>query len=502
MQKLTLKQTGVILAVCIIAGKVFSFFKQIAIARLFGYTEQTDLYFVAESVIALFCTMYSTAVATSVLSTHAHVATVSSEKAGIFERNVISFSLIISSVIIFLIEITAPTIARLFPLSEDGCAILTSYLRLLAIVVMPLSLSTIWGSILESNNVYLPSKVSSIIVAPVSILVLYFTRFHEGFSLVFSFLAGYTSYFVFIIYSLSRKKLFGFNFKCFNSEMFDLIKLSLPTMLSVMLIDLNHMVDKYLATGLSNSGVSILYYAQILTTDLFSSIFVLSISSLLINKFAESVANNVDVSMYIRRTFKIIMPLSFIVVIVFIFFSKGISIFVFGSKGLNESGIKELTGVVAVYSLSILFIPFREILFRLFYANKNTNIPFLISIIGMLINIFLSVQLSKWLGLIGIAIATSCSFLFSSVLTMVISAKKYNLRASNMIPVREFNSLILASFLSSATSYALISLLPYKENILLLLSEISISVVVYIVTIYSLCPNILKEYIDIVRKNE
>ena len=65
-------------------------------------------------------------------------------------------------------------------------------------------------------------------------------------------------------------------------------------------------------------------------------------------------------------------------------------------------------------------------IYTIFYSFKNSRTPVINSSIGIILNIILNIILSKYLGVSGIALATSISTIFISIL-LFYNLKKYDI---------------------------------------------------------------------------
>ena len=93
-----------------------------------------------------------------------------------------------------------------------------------------------------------------------------------------------------------------------------------------------------------------------------------------------------------------------------------------GSFGLKEIGMTY--GVVIGYALGFLFQAARSNLVKVYYAFQDSKRPMVNGLLAICLNVVLSITLSKPLGVAGIALATSISMAFVTVLLLV-GVKRY-----------------------------------------------------------------------------
>ena len=125
--------------------------------------------------------------------------------------------------------------------------------------------------------------------------------------------------------------------------------------------------------------------------------------------------------------------------------------FIFGRGNLDKNLVLTIAKCLSYYSLCFVALCLRDLSTKIFYSFKNSRTPVINSSIGIILNIILNIVLSKYLGVSGIALATSISTIFISVL-LFYNLKKYNiyLEKSNLVV---FYKVILASFFMGIVVY-------------------------------------------------
>ena len=140
-------------------------------------------------------------------------------------------------------------------------------------------------------------------------------------------------------------------------------------------------------------------------------------------------------------------PIMFGIVIL----SKEISIFIFGRGNLDKNLVLTIANCLSCYSLCFVALCLRDLSTKIFYSFKNSRTPVINSSIGIVLNIILNIVLSKYLGVSGIALATSISTIFISIL-LFYNLKRYDiyLEKSNLIVLCK---VILSSFFMAIVVY-------------------------------------------------
>ena len=92
--------------------------------------------------------------------------------------------------------------------------------------------------------------------------------------------------------------------------------------------------------------------------------------------------------------------------------NKEVSMFIFGRGNLDKDSVLATAKCLSFYSLCFVGLCLRDLSTKIFYSFKNSKTPVINSSIGIILNIILNFTLSKYLGVSGIALATSISTIF------------------------------------------------------------------------------------------
>jgi putative peptidoglycan lipid II flippase len=96
----------------------------------------------------------------------------------------------------------------------------------------------------------------------------------------------------------------------------------------------------------------------------------------------------------------------------------------YGRGNFGEHEVKMTETVVIGYAAGFIFASARANVVKVFYAFQDTKTPLINGAISILLNIGCSITFSRFLGVGGIALATSVAMLVSVVLLMF-KLKKY-----------------------------------------------------------------------------
>jgi putative peptidoglycan lipid II flippase len=428
-KKETLFSTGLFIMLLIVLGKVIAFAKDIVISTYFGTSSDTDAFFIALNITSiLFIAFYSTVSLVFLPLYNETKIKYGLQATNLFSSNIINLYLFISFIIILLGIYFAPELVNLInassnPINIDLTIIL---LRIMVLSFMFSIFISFMTAIQLSNEQYLAPHLAPIInnfIVVIAIIV-----FAPTYGIYVPAIAGVIAW---IIQAplhkwIVRKKfnyIFHLNLKDENIKKMGF--LFFPAFLGIFIDQTNIMVDTILASGLEEGSVSALNYANRLISFA-SGIFVMAIMSIMYPMFSKYIINeeqeklNTSIRTSIRLLLLVMLPIT---AIIFIFHHEIVSI-VFQRGKFDESATQVTSSVFFFYSIGIIFLGLRELFNKVFYAQKNTKTPLFISFFAVSINIILSIILVKYMGVTGLALASSISLIIYVILQIIILHKK------------------------------------------------------------------------------
>ncbi len=104
-------------------------------------------------------------------------------------------------------------------------------------------------------------------------------------------------------------------------------------------------------------------------------------------------------------------------------FAEPVVSLVFGRGAFDAVAMDMTVSSLFYYSIGMLGVGLRDILSRAFYSMQDTKTPMLNASVAALMNIVLNIVLSRFMGIGGLALATSISALFCTG-TLFVSLRK------------------------------------------------------------------------------
>ena len=452
-----MKKIIIIVIMFNIMSKLFAFFRESSLAYFFGASSLTDAYIVAFSIPTVIFGIIGLGIMNGYIPIYNQIKEISGNEMS--KKFTINFSNIMMLLCFFVFLfgfLFSPYLVKLFSygFDKDTLEKASLFTKISLFSIFPIMLVAIFSGYLQLNNKFfavafigVPTNLLYIIGTYVSyknnnfLLLVFFTNFALFFQFIFLcpfiFKTGYRH---------------NFKINIYDKNLHQLLILSIPIILGTSLEQINILIDRTVASNLGSGAITILNYAGKLNGAILS-LSIIAILNILFPKFSSLVSqNNIEklkeqVKYIINMIFIFAFPIMFGIIIL----SKEISMFIFGRGNLDKNLVLTIAKCLSYYSLCFVALCLRDLSTKIFYSFKNSRTPVINSSIGIILNIILNIVLSKYLGVSGIALATSISTIFISVL-LFYNLKKYNiyLEKSNLVV---FYKVILASFFMGIVVY-------------------------------------------------
>lgn len=423
-------KNSVIISGIVCLGKLLGFLKQAVLAWAFGANGTTDVYFAADSYIVMFAQIQTVSIAPSVLTEYVFLdETKKKRDLEYFLRKSFVIFPTIALVLILINILLSGQISMALGISYslDQRQELQKLMICLCPVIFFASFSGVSNGILDANEKFAPSKFLSLFFSTAIIVSVILLHDRLGIeSMLIGFLFGYGVHAVYV--TLLAKKYFSFGKirkrdKSFNRA----IRRIFPLVVGNAVVDIGNLVDKIIASSLVTGSVTYLYYGQVISNDLVNSVIITSIGTVLLPSLARMVVNGCEGKKVANRISEIIgIEVSILLAIDGLFIVEGIDfVRLFFERGsFSPEATWHVSGIAICYAVGFIFIAIREVLAKTHYAYQDTKTPMRNGIIGVIINIVLSLVLSRFIGVFGIALATSISMIFVSIM-MCFSVKRH-----------------------------------------------------------------------------
>ena len=223
--------------------------------------------------------------------------------------------------------------------------------------------------------------------------------------------------------------------------------IALPITLSSSVEQLNKLIDTTLASYIAVGGISALNYANQLNLFV-QGIFVASITVVFYPMISKMAAENNMLSLKktLSQTIVVISVLLVPATVGMMVFAEPLVKLLFGRGAFKNQAIEMTSTALFFYSIGMVGYGLTEVLNQVFYSLQDTKTPMVNALMAVSLNIVLSLILSRYLGVGGMALATSISAIVCTILLFISLGKKigyFEMKSLSLI----FLKIMLASML-------------------------------------------------------
>lgn len=422
-QSSLLKSTFIIMIVSLVS-KLLGFVRDMLIANNFGAGMYTDAYNIAVTIPETIFTLVGLAISTAFLPMLSKIQAKKGKKEMYdFANNVINILFIVSLIFFVVTSIFSKEIVSILAkgFSEEALNLAVRLTKITLLNLLFLSINACFTSMLQVNEDFvIPSILGLFFNLPMIIYLLLF----RNYDIVGLTVANVVGNLFRVIVQIPSLLTHGYKYKSIirikDERLKEIGILIVPVIIGAGANSLNMIVDKNIASSLSPGTISALDYGQKLIIFI-NTIITTSIANVAYPVMA-NLRNNGDIEGFINTLKKSIVYLALLLIPITVgamIFGKDIVKIVYGRGQFNENAVMMTTLAFMGYGLGIFFTGIRDILNSTLFSMGKTKITTVNGVIGVIINIILSVTLSRYYGIMGIALASSIAMLVTSLLLLL-----------------------------------------------------------------------------------
>ncbi|MBR4707124.1 MAG: murein biosynthesis integral membrane protein MurJ [Pseudobutyrivibrio sp.] len=421
--------TTAVIAVMTLCFKILGFVKQAVVAYYFGTTFETDVYNLAFTFVGTLTSALVRAISISMVSIYTHtLVQKGKEAASKLICACLQFMLPIAPMILLVAYMFTPLIAKMLAPSytPDQAVLLQHYLKICFPFFMFSIITMVGTSLMDSNKDFFISRTESFFNSIVTIaccVILYSTQAVT--SLV---IAQYVSYLLFSALLIIRSRRYvRYSFVKFSDvpEFRVILTAALPVFIGNSVFQINKIVDGAIASGLGAGATTALNYAIVLE-DLVINVIVNNVVDVLYVNFSNYAAEgdtkrlSKTMTSAVNAMICIMLPISIITCLC----AREIVSIVFLRGKFDEQSLAMTSAALIGYAIGFISAGVRDIASRGLYAFKDTKGPMYTGFLAVACNVFFSIVLSKYIGIMGVALASSIFLTVNFVINSLI-LKKY-----------------------------------------------------------------------------
>lgn len=479
------------LMIVTVVSKLFGFAREITLSYFYGASAISDAYIVSLVIPQTLFAFLGIALATCFIPIYSDIRKNNGPRAAnIFTSNLINSLLVLCTLFFIIGMCFTKEIVLLFASGFEGdtLELAVSFAKITFVGIYFSGLSYICTSYLQvNNNFFIPSLTGFPFNFAIIISIVLSTKLDIIF-LAYGVVVAMALHFLLLVpfvFKKGYKHRFIINYNDENIK--KIVMMAMPVLLGASVNQINKLVDRSLASRIAVGGISALNYANRLNGFIFG-IFVISISTAMYPMIAK-MATEDNITGLKKSLREAISGTNLLVVpatVGMMVFAKPIVSLLFGRGSFDEQALTMTSSALVFYSIGTVGYGLREVLTKAFYSLKDTKTPKINAAIAVVLNIVLNFILSAFMGISGLALATSISALFCTFLLFISLRKKIGPLGLKSISVA-FTKVTIASL-----GMGVVSLLTFKtlSSILsdnaALLAAIGIGAVVYFALVFVL----------------
>lgn len=488
--------SAIIIIILGIAGKLFSFVREMLIGAKFGSGYETDTYLIALSSIALFTGLITRAINTTAIPVLAEVEK-NEGKAGKIEHtnNLLNIILLFAAIISVLAYFSAPYVLKIVAPGFESKAQLELAILLMRIGIPTILFSGMQGvfrGFLQTEGNFIETAAATF---PMNFIYIAFLLFYANSlgiqGLMAASVLAVVSQVLLQVYGLKK---IGYSYKLVldfkDKYIVKILRLIPPVLLSVGISDINSVIDKAMASGLVEGSISALNYAGKLMSAT-TGIFVSAITTVLYPTFSQEAnkATHTGLKRVVIRGINVIMLITLPATVGLIVLAQPIVKIVYERGRFDAMATYMTAGALVFTVLRLTTTSIRTLLYRTFYSLQDTKTPVLIGFLAVATNILFNFILIKPMAHRGLALATTISSIVSTIIAVYLLRKKigsFGFMSSVISGVKTLGASVIMGVIALFTHRFLASTLGVgtMNELIALVGAVGIGAVVYFALIY------------------
>lgn len=410
---------GIILIILTFLAKIAGFLRDLAISYFYGASSVVDAYVIATTIPMVIFSFVGTGIETSLIPMLSKVEA-EGENENIFVSNIINISVALCVAAIIVVLCFPTPIIRLFASGFDGesMRMAVAFTRFSIVGIIFSTLTYIYASILHYRNKFIAAAFSTLLMDAIVIVFVFLSSRWGTFFLPVGNVAALFLQALFLrIFTKYRHKLV-FNLRDKYSH--EMIIIIVPVIIGTSINQINLLVDQTLASRILVGGISYLNYAnRVLGVVL--GVFILSFISLIFPKITKMLSANLmdELFKHVENWIVLLQFILFPCTMIFCLYSNEIIALLFQHGKFNSTDTAYTAAILCCYAIELPFYGIREIISRVYYAQKNTKLPMYNATFGLVIKVSSSILLSLKFGLVALPIGTTIACICTAIFIVI-----------------------------------------------------------------------------------
>lgn len=501
-----MKKAVILIMVLTIFSKFIGFFRDVTLAYFYGASGVSDAYLISLTIPTVIFGFVATGISTGYIPMYSRIEAKHGEQnSKEYTNNLLNILWALCTGIVVLGLVFTEPLVKVFASGFEGdiLELAVTFTRISIVGIYFSMTIRILSGYLNMKKYYV---VPTLIGLPLNIILIISIILSSKFDLVLVLAIGNVVaiiiQFLILLFFAYRKGLkYQFIFKPKDEHIKGMLMLAIPVIIGSSVNQINKLVDRTLASQISIGGISALNYAN--TLNLFvQGVFVVSISTVmypLISKMASN-DNMIGLKRSVSQAINGINLLVIPATVGSLLFAEPIVELLFGRGAFDESAVALTSNAFFFYSIGMIGYGLREVLSRAFYSLQDTRTPMINAAIAMSLNIVLNFILSRYLGIGGLALATSISAIFGTVLLYISLRNKIGSFDMKQLSTAFLKIVVASVVMGVSAKFFYDFSLPLLGFSVSLIAAIIVAVIVYFVLIFAMKIEDVEEIIKGIKK--
>lgn len=506
----SIKKTAFLITFLTIISKIIGFGREMMMANYFGASVVTDAYQMSLSIPFIIYGGILTTIGTSFMPIYSSIKeNKNNNEANKFTNNLVNLTIVLGAISSIVCIIFARQIVSIMASGFTGEVfdITVEFVRISCVSALFASIYFILIPYVRYNENYTIEQVSGLFSNTILIITVILSGIYSYKFLMYGMLISHIIRLIVVAYVATKK---DYKYQLYlnikEKEIIEVIKFTIPLFISNAAWQINGIIDKAIASRLSEGSISALNYASIIK-EFANSLFTVAIFTIIYPILSKQKAkedmknfkNTLETS--INYILIILIPLTIGIIIL----SKPTVKLIYERGQFDTYDTAITSSALIFYSIGLTGQGLKVIYTKALYTLKDSKGPMIVGLLTVLLNIVFNLILVKRMGHNGLALATSISSLITVVPLILIARKKIgNVHLLNKLLI--FIKVIFASLIMTIVINFIYNKLSniigfgFIKELITLGITITTGGSIYILILYSLKVYEIKTLVNSIRE--
>ena len=398
----------------VLLSKALGFLRDIIMANMHGTSAEMDAYNAAYGIFYIPILLMSSCITSTLVPLYIQAREEKGKReANRFASNAVSIFSLVSIAVAALMALFAPSIVRLvhrgFPPQTLELTVRLARIMLPSLVFFVLAI--LFSTILNANRRFIPAQLTGFPLSFALITSTLLSRGPGGIRMLAWGVAAAGLLQAAVVYPFTRRDFRYYPRLDARDRRFRrMVAMAVPALLSMAVNELNHMIDRSLASGLPEGSISAMNYAFKLITFALG-VLIVPLTTILFSRMSEKAAQKDKEGMMdllsscMGTVLLVIVPITILGCVL----SRDVIALAYGRGHFDRHSVELTAGVFLFYLLGLAGFSLRDVFNRAFHSLGDTRTPMYIAGGSVALNVALNLILVRVMGANGLALATSIS---------------------------------------------------------------------------------------------